>query len=124
MPPTRGSAGLPVPLAPWHDWHFTTYTDSPCFTEPVPAGNPAPLGGMLISHAAISCVLASRPSPGPADRVGATPLVAHDTSRGSAPIVAQILKVDIDDAPIGLHPPGLDHVVVVALPGRVLCEPG
>src|SRR5688500_13937660 len=91
-PPTSESAGLPTPFAPWHDWHFATYTDSPCFTDPLPAGSPAPLGGMLMSHAATSCAVATRPRPGPeAGVVGAEAELAQAATNADTPITARVL---------------------------------
>src|SRR5688572_27758950 len=125
MPPTSRSAGLPAPFAAWQARHFATYTASPCLTVPLPAGSPAPLGGMLMSHAAISCGVASRPRPGPAGRLdGPVVEVAQASTRVASTMAAiTFLKIDIAYASVSFDHPRLDRIVVVALLGHVFREP-
>src|SRR5687767_1740015 len=77
---------------------------------------------MLMSRSAISAALTGWPSPGPLP--GGAPVVvsavAHAASRTAgarAGISASVfrLKIDIRDAPVGVHAPGLDRVVVIAI---------
>src|SRR5262245_54255484 len=115
-PPTSGSAGLPAPFSPWHAWQCAAYTASPCLGVPLPAGRPSPLGGMLMSQAAISRAAAARPSPGPVVGAGdSAPVVAQDavTVASAMPVMAR-LNEDIGDAPVGRHFPGLNRMIVIA----------
>jgi hypothetical protein len=71
------------------------YTVSPCFAVPLPAGKPAPLGGMLMSQAATSCAVAGRPKLGPVVGAG-DPLsvVAQAASNATAsPAVMRLVKL-------------------------------
>src|SRR5688572_24978854 len=78
-----------------------------------------------MSHAAISCGVASRPRPGPAGRLdGPVVEVAQATTRAASTMAAiTSLKVDIAYASVGFDRPRLERVVVVALLGHVVGEP-
>src|SRR5688572_8880453 len=79
-----------------------------------------------MSHAAISCGVASRPRPGPARWLDGPVVVVAQATTSAASVTAAItfLKVDIAYASVGVDRPSLDRVVVVALLGHIVREPG
>src|SRR5215470_10375198 len=108
-PPTSVSLGLPAPFSPWQAWHFAANTASPCLTLPLPGGNPAPSGPMLMSQAARSSAEIGLP------RLGLCWANAGDASakRAAGAAALKNLRIDIFHLAIAGHGPGLDHVVVV-----------
>src|SRR5687767_9421944 len=93
------------------------YTASPCFAVPLPAGKPTPLGGILMSHAATSCAVATRPRLGPVVGTGDPLSVvaqAADRTANASPAIARS-EINIGDAPVSCDFPGLDRMVVIAL---------
>src|SRR5205085_9799314 len=105
MPPASASAGLPAPLAPWHAWHFCSYTAAPARAVPLPFGSPAPFGGMLMSQRAISAADTVSPSAAPFAG-GVARWAAHAATGTSAAAAATRLCIDMAPAPVGVHPPG------------------
>src|SRR5437868_6504265 len=122
MPPASASAGLPAPLAPWHAWHFCSYTAAPARAVPLPFGSPAPFGGMLMSQRAISAAETVSPSAGPFAG-GVARWAAHAATSTSAAAAATRLCIDMAHAPLGVHRPGDDRIVVEAVGRRIAREP-
>src|SRR5204863_8865910 len=87
---------------------------------PLPAGSPAPLGGMLMSKPASCCAVTGSPNFG--DGVPAGCGVAHAASAAAAN-TSRRLGVDIFHAPVRVDSPAHDGVVVEADIGRVACPP-
>src|ERR1700726_2839968 len=107
-PPTRRSLGWPAPFSPWQAWHFAANTASPCFTVPLPDGQPAPSGPMLMSQEAKSSGEIDLPRSGLC--WANTGDARAKTSAGAA--ATKILRIDIFHLAIAGHGPGLDHIVV------------
>src|SRR5436190_11057876 len=121
MPPASASAGLPAPLAPWHAWHFCSYTAAPVRAVPLPLGKPAPLGGMLMSQRAISACATGSPSAGPFGCVARS--LAQLVSSRTAATAAMRSRVDMMHAPVGIERPGNDRVIVEAVRRRIARQP-
>src|SRR5215471_465078 len=81
---------------------------APCSGVPLPGGSPAPSGGMLMSHGAISAAVAERPRPG----VSCAMLGTKAVKARSVVTAAVALCVYIFHLTTGLYLPRLDGVVV------------
>src|SRR5713101_2273311 len=114
MPPASASAGLPAPFAPWQAMHFCSYTCRPWRALPPPFGNPAPLGGMLMSKRAISSALTAAPNAGGLPGAGCR--LAQAASAAAA-ITTMRLDVNIFHASVCPHRPAHDGVVVIVVGG-------
>src|SRR5258706_7704629 len=86
--------------------HFVAYTLAPALAVPEPCGRPAPLGPMLMSHAAMSAADTGTPRCGPC-------CATAQALASSAIATATALHVDIADLPRCRDVPALDRVVVV-----------
>src|SRR5437870_5687371 len=106
MPPTRGSLGFPTAFSPWQATHFAANTAAPCWGVPLPGGNPAPSGAMLIAQAATSSGVAARPNPGPSARTAADVSISISTA-------ARALRVDMGHRAVVADRPAGDGVAVI-----------
>src|SRR6185312_4701570 len=97
-----------------------SYTFAPSRAVPLPSGSPSPLGAMLMSKRASSAALTGSPK-----RAACVSLrwgVAQPTS-AAAVNMAMRLGVDMFHAPIALHRPAHDRVVMEARVGRIARKP-
>src|SRR5262249_22099807 len=85
---------------------------------PPPAGSPLPSGGMLMSQAAISSGLTSRPRLGSAKVIPATKMTAVARMKG-----CKNLQVNILDLSFRAYTPGLHRIIVIHVPYGVLLSP-
>src|SRR5260221_5751145 len=86
---------------------------------PLPAGKPAPLGGMLMSQRAISSALTAAPNAGWRDG----PCAAQATRLAAPTAMTMRLDVNIFHAPVRAHRPAHDGVVVIDHSSRILRKP-
>src|SRR5215469_12573690 len=80
---------------------------SPCIGVPLPAGNPAPLGSMLMSQDAISSEVASLPSSGPSASA------ADDMPSKAATAERERLRINMRQLPLFADGPAGDAIEVV-----------
>src|SRR5436190_17697004 len=88
--------------------HFAAYTASPCFGVPLPGGRPTPSGPMLMSHAAISSGVATRPRFG----LSAANAMADVVAR-IEPAMRRALRIDMLHLAFVGNGPGRDRIGVI-----------
>src|ERR1700686_4467960 len=107
IPPTNcGPCGrFPSPFGPWQEAHLSRYTASPCAAVPLPSGNPAPVGSVVMSRCLISSALAGLPNPDGfvwANRLAKA--MKHSVHNNNFLCIGQLAAL--------LQPPPLDTVIV------------
>src|SRR5271163_3442844 len=117
---TGGAAGAPLfvvvaplPPSPWHSAHWSAKTEAPRSDVPLPAGKPAPLGSMSMSHAAKSAGLIGFPSFGP------WPNTAPDVNaRLRSAASRTVLCVRMGNVSLLVDRPACDRVEVMVLESK------